>query len=591
MKIRKFLFVPTLLATFLLSSCRQKEEASIPVELSLTARIEAFTATKTSYDSPRDLIKKIGTNIGTNFTGSSSFSTSLVRNPVKGEFAWDEGDQIAIHFNDNTYTVATVTNIGGSVDDSSICDLNVSSTTSRYRDFYAVYPATVVDPSNYGSPTLKITLPAAYDISERVSAGSTEKYSPCPLVANNDEVNSSLLDFYHVGGLMRLIVDNIANRDADWIRVTFPNNDITGNYVVSDAGTNHPSIVTKSTTSDNFVEFKIAGGASVGAPSSRIFLNIPLPTGLYEGGFFIEYLGSDRTVLNKYHAKLEPFSLARATSIAVWLKFPAPLTPRAFSVSETKQVYFAWGNVVVDDTLNEDGTHTVNWRFADNQWDSYTNVPPTTPGQSSTYSIFGWGTGNDPWRMGTHSDFINSTFIDWGVHFLNSGYGFSSGPYSYWYTLSNSQWRYLLFNRPNSDSLLGWGTIIDRNGMATRGLIILPDEGVSGMKGTSFSPCHHDPLSDTFGLNVMNIYAPDGSHNGYWSEMERAGAVFLPETGWIDFRSGRFRGGDIILEEDGWYWSAGSSGMVFDYDNGKIYDSGGFLLDIGVSVRLAHDFN
>ena len=585
MKIRIFLFLPTLLATFLLSSCRQKEEASIPVELSLTARIEAFTATKTSYDSPSDLIKNIGTNIGTNFTGSSSFSTvKLVRNPVKGEFAWDEGDQIAIHFNDNTYTVATVTNIGGSVDDSSICDLNVSSTTSRYRDFYAVYPATVVDPSNYGSPTLKITLPAAYDISERVSAGSTEKYSPCPLVANNDEVNSSLLDFYHVGGLMRLIVDNIANRDADWIRVTFPNNDITGNYVVSDAGTNHPSIVTKSTTSDNFVEFKIAGGASVGAPSSRIFLNIPLPTGLYEGGFFIEYLGSDRTVLNKYHAKLEPFSLARATSIAVWLKFPAPLTPRAFSVSETKQVYFAWGNVVVDDTLNEDGTHTVNWRFADNQWDSYTNMPPTTPGQSSTYSHFGWGTGNDPWRMGRHNDFVN--FIDWGVHFLNSGYGTSIfGPYSYWYTLSSTEWNYLLLNRPNWSSLLGWGTIIDRNGMATRGLIILPDEGVSGMKGTSFSPSVFAPGTNGFSSIVMNIYTPDGSHNGYWSEMERAGAVFLPETGWTDFSSGRFRGSYNL--EDGLYWDS----IAFDVDDQSLYTFAGFLKDIGVSVRLVHDFN
>ena len=338
---------------------------------------------------------------------------------------------------------------------------------------------------------------------------------------------------------MRLIVDNIANRDADWIRVTFPNNDITGNYVVSDAGTNHPSIVTKSTTSDNFVEFKIAGGASVGAPSSRIFLNIPLPTGLYEGGFFIEYLGSDRTVLNKYHAKLEPFSLARATSIAVWLKFPAPLTPRAFSVSETKQVYFAWGNVVVDDTLNEDGTHTVNWRFADNQWDSYANLPPTTPGQSSTYSLFGWGTGNNPWLISdSKSDY--STFTDWGVHFDEAGNGSSSINGTTWRTPTSDELSHLFNGRHNCRSLSSTAILVDNDGVVAIGFILLPDDWCSPI-GVSFTSFDEAIGNSAVSFRDINIYALGGSNSsdndGDWSVMEASGAVFLPCSGSREIRT------------------------------------------------------
>ena len=196
-----------------------------------------------------------------------------------------------------------------------------------------------------------------------------------------------------------------------------------------------------------------------------------------------------------------------------------------FSVSDSKRVRFAPGNVQFSATLNADGSYTDPvWKFADHQWDYIYNAAdydvPASGSKSVTYDLFGWATAgvkNDngdygadetmtryqPWAKGyiyisntdncysygpsttrtywTKSDnlpfqmpnydpnplntWVGSSvhrYCDWGVHFDKDGVGLDSrNDGTTWYTLSSYEWVYLLNTRDNASSLMGTGEIYD----------------------------------------------------------------------------------------------------------------------------------
>lgn len=177
----------------------------------------------------------------------------------EGKFAWTPDDQLAVYYSDGTKSIATVATDG---------TVEVpASTASRYRSYYAVYPASVVENITDGSQPLQVTLPTSYDIS-----GKSEDYSPLPMVALNDE-DSDILMFYHVGGLLRITLKGVKTGTTS-VRVTF-DKDVTGTYSVSNPGTDHPTITTAGTATNNVVIF--TGITS----TERVVLNVPVPCGTY----------------------------------------------------------------------------------------------------------------------------------------------------------------------------------------------------------------------------------------------------------------------------------------------------------------------
>ena len=107
---------------------------------------------------------------------------------------------------------------------------------------------------------------------------------------------------------------------------------------------------------------------------------------------------------------------------------------KAFSVSATRQVEFAPGN------LDMDG-HS----FVARQW---------YPGW-----LFGWGTGDRP------ADTVDDMqayvhFVDWGDYVEGD-----------WRTLTAEEWNYLLFDRTDAGEKRGVGTVNDMHG-----LLVLPDK-------------------------------------------------------------------------------------------------------------------
>lgn len=197
--------------------------------------------------------------------------------------------------------------------------------------------------------------------------------------------------------------------------------------------------------------------------------------------------------------------------------------PGPFSVSDTKQVFFSSGNLVV--TYNSDTD--IDWAFESEQYatpDVY-NIPPYTPGMR--FSLFFWGSGNDPFfhpsLNTTYSarDYMSlfSEFHDWGVHFNDEGEGDNSLTDGTWYTLSVEEMYYLRFLRKRASLLRTWANIVDPNsGQQYIGIILLPDNWEL-------------PETCKFSFDRTCSYVINTSiaqYDGLWQDMENAGAVFIP---------------------------------------------------------------
>ena len=227
---------------------------------------------------------------------------------------------------------------------------------------------------------------------------------------------------------------------------------------------------------------------------------------------------------------------------------PTDCIAGVFSVSESKQIFFSKGN------LRYNADNTPQWSFAANQWDNIGdrdgNVFSATSG---TRDRFGWG-----------------MWLEGGNPMNNS---LSASDYSWdatkkavigddWQTLCSSEWDYL--SNRESQSKYGLGTIHDYHGM-----ILLPDSWTLP-DGLSFTPGKSD---------WVNTYSDEE-----WSQMETAGAVFLPASGnrygtASDRRDTENKYGNY------WSWSYGEDvvkcGRVFFYSNSVDFLNG--------ENQIAHD--
>ena len=190
-----------------------------------------------------------------------------------GAFTWSDGDQIAVH-SDEGYVNFVLESGAGTGQGTFVQEFDGT------RDFYAVYPASYADDSNYGSSTLSVVLPASYTIDntrEDWKAYYTT-YSPLPMVAVNDAAQNTL-SFKHVGGVFRITLDDIPAGTSS-ITVTF-DKDVTGGFAVNVTDPAAPVIETTGATTLNTVTFYFK--AALSEELDGLVLNVPVPTGNYTG--------------------------------------------------------------------------------------------------------------------------------------------------------------------------------------------------------------------------------------------------------------------------------------------------------------------
>ena len=228
----------------------------------------------------------------------------------------------------------------------------------------------------------------------------------------------------------------------------------------------------------------------------------------------------------------------------------------AFSISESKQIYFSQGNLQYQ-------ASTGTWRFAEHQYDI---IGADNANISETYEgwidLFGWGTSG--WNSGANAyqpyststtksdyypggDYTNNLTgsyanADWGVYNAISNGGNQVGQ---WRTLTKDEWSYLISGRVQAGNLMGMGKINNLNG-----LILLPD----GWKTPSSVIFDSFESVNYYYNNSINVYSQDE-----WAVMQSYGAVFLPAAG--------SRNGTVVNNGSrGNYWSSSYNNYDLAYD-------------------------
>lgn len=250
-----------------------------------------------------------------------------------------------------------------------------------------------------------------------------------------------------------------------------------------------------------------------------------------------------------------------------------------FSVSEGEKVYFSPGNLQFQ-------ASTYSWRFAEHQYDfvggsTYFNdawfnepignvyfysIKCDNKEIAATYNgwidLFGWGTGFNPVQSSDSKDDYK-TFVDWGANKIGSD------PANTWRTLSGEEWKYIIQNRPNSDSLYCHAIVNDING-----LILLPDDWVA-------------PEDMQLKVGTEFEYSDNVFSASQWDELEKNGAIFLPAAGYRNLASLYYTG------VKGYYWSLSlwnDSGTPMGLHLGKKFvDVMGGKSFYGYSVRLVRN--
>lgn len=272
-----------------------------------------------------------------------------------------------------------------------------------------------------------------------------------------------------------------------------------------------------------------------------------------------------------------------------------------FTINEDGDyVRFSRGNLFLRRLSYDESWRDAEWGFLSNQIDvverNMTGAEPSTTiydnfDEYLTMGLFKWG------ATGYFNDYSNTVLVtpestDWHyvsvlsltmaaknefgyvANIANNGAGLDG--HNDWFTLSDSEWGYLLYQRkPEYDGLLKSGTILtNAAGLAIYGMVLYPD----GYKGSAFD------------------YTVDS-----WEDFENRGCVFFPAAGRIGRKTIDMPIDAPVYFYDydygGYYWARDSWNnenarvMMFDKDafvntNVHAYNTGWNSAAIRSSVRL-----
>ena len=463
---------------------------------------------------------------------------------------WVSGDQIAIYgtAGAGVYSATPLTPATVAVFD------NVSGETGDCP-FRAFYPSTLT------TDGVNITLPTTQTYVE----GSIHKF---PMYA---ESSNNQLAFKNLCGVLKLHLTK-AGVNISSITVTAAT-EINGTWSV-DYNSGDPELA-YSANGTNATTLTCATPQSI-AEGEDFY--IYLPEGSYSGLRIDMNTDDDRYCVKTANTAIS-VTRSQYTLITLGessLNFVEPLPqgalPGLFSINtDGDQVRFSQGNLQYQ-------ASTGTWRFAEHQYD---RVASANSNIGSTYSgwidLFGWGTGSNP-TLSTTTINDYQTFVDWGNNPISNG---GNAANSGWRTLSQAEWVYVFNTRENNTNL---GTANARYAKGkvnnVQGVILFPDGYTHPTAITA--PTGINDIGNT-GLN-SNIYTL-----AQWTEMEAAGAVFLPVSG--------SRSGTSVITGNGFYWSSTPIRNIFEAYSvifSNVYFNAAYpnrYRYLGSSVRLVQDNN
>lgn len=494
-------------------------------------------------------------------------------NTTTGKMSWTSGDQIALLTSQTTRNCLV---------DISTSKVAVPLEVGETRQGYAVYPASAV--STLTASSVAVTYPASYDIRDNLDSEQV----PIPMVAVNSSGSKTLI-FKHVGGIFKITVTVPAGTCV--VRVTLFGDHIVGNAVVTNPGA--ADATTTITTGSNEVAFTVHSSGL--ASEETITLNLPVPCGTYTGIELRVYNSSSAEIATYIDNTSRTIAHSHGIKFALETVDPVNLTSGAFSVSDTKSVYLAPGNLMAKIGSYSSRTATASvWKFG-KPWEFI--------GAGSTNGNYLFGIGNAS-CVGKWVDYYSfqgascstsyrfhgllSQMSDYSSYHGNvegesqydgcwNGLPIANGGGYNWRPLTWPEWVYLFNTRTVSNTLSTDARFtLATIGGTHKGMILFPDN-YTHPNGTGF-------VAGSY--NTYSNYTATVSLEG-WDLMEAAGCVFLPAAGWrrdqYDYQTGVVgcyftgTGGDEYGARDLYF----DAGTVTPSDASHRYR--------GMTVRLARD--
>lgn len=186
-----------------------------------------------------------------------------------GKFSWSEGDEIAFHLSDGSYTVAEI--------DPATSKVKLYIREGLTRDNFAVYPASAAIQEHSTIGDMQVKLPNAYNVSD----DPTTDYVPMPMVATQDETNH--LKFNHTGALLQVNLDIPAGTKT--AKVSLGDKALSGTLtVVADGDYYKTNATSVNQVSDggNTITFTVSEEENGLAENTQAYLRLPVSTGTYD---------------------------------------------------------------------------------------------------------------------------------------------------------------------------------------------------------------------------------------------------------------------------------------------------------------------
>ncbi len=417
-----------------------------------------------------------------------------VDNGAQIDLTWNEGDQITVKVGDATAVFTLESGAG------------TASAT-----FTGTMPA--------AGSTYQVSYPVNYDESVLANQTYTANGFGKGLMKMSTKVDGTL------DGGFKLIADNA----------------LLG-LQLSGAQTLGKIVVTNTATAKTYT----LNCAGVTLSNAATLFYIVVPVGEWASGFGVDvYDNTDTKVTSFAKATTATFVAGDAMVMPV-KEVEEPVQNYegigVFSVSADKQVTFSPGNLQYTQSTN-------TWSFASTQWEviGADNVIGGSVSSDPEYGdskygdaladkidLFGWSTAATNFGVSTSIEYndYSGSFVDWGTNKIGN-----YAPNT-WRTLTDGEWRYLRYNRTNASDLCGVAQV---NGV--NGLIFLPDNWTCSA-GVTFKSGFHS----SYGTEYYAAYQTFTAEQ--WSQLEAAGAIFLPAAG---YRHGTKV---YIVQHGGRYWSA-----------------------------------
>ena len=500
-----------LAAALLIAACTPKEEVGTPFQAGQKVTLAA----------------SMGGNGAKQMPGKQRVAG--VDNGAQIDLTWNEGDQITVKVGDAT-AVFTLESGAGTANGTFVGEMPASGT-----NYSVVYPA------NYNESVLAEQTYTANGFGD---------------------------------GLMKMSTKVAGTLDGGFAMSA--DNALLG-LQLSGADALSKIVLTNPATSETYT----LNCAGVTLSNAATLFYIVVPAGVWASGFGVDvYDNTDTKVTSFAKATTATFVAGEAMIMPVKeVEAENNVTAGGFSVSADKQVTFSPGNLQYTQSTN-------TWSFAENQWDyigtdnvigGIVESDPTIYGDykygtalADKVDLFGWSTSANNFGVSTSEDYNDyyGSFVDWGSNQIGN-----DAPNT-WRTLTEDEWEYVVFDRPNASSLNGVAQV---NGV--NGLILLPDNWTCPA-GITFKSGFHSN-SGVYYYAAYQTFTDD-----QWSKLEAAGAVFLPAAG--------SRDGSAVLyvQYIGYYWSA-TEGSIYgayslDFDSSEANENGPARY-YGTSVRLVKD--